>query len=41
MRIPPFFRRLFKFTSMDFETVRMQRYCVRIGIDDTFRQFGK
>ena len=21
MRIPPFFRRLFKFTSMDFETV--------------------
>lgn len=21
MRLPPFFRRLFKFTSMDFETV--------------------
>lgn len=25
MRIPPFFRRLFKFTSMDFETVGVRR----------------
>lgn len=24
MRFPPFFRRLFKFTSMDFETVRWE-----------------
>jgi hypothetical protein len=35
MRIPPFFRRLFKFTSMDFETVGLATICtLQLRTDD-------